>query len=92
MPNPKSKPKAQGTTLPHGSTFMDIQPLDPRQAQPLDMTVPHALDQTLPDVSPQIVQPKIAPPVGTPSDYQADPQRLHPGDFTRPGFSDTKKI
>lgn len=90
---PNNKPKPQGTTLPHGSTFMDITPLDPRQGQPLDMTVPHAMDQTLaPPLKPgQGATPVIAPPQGTPSDWEADPLTLHPGEYLRPAASDLKK-
>jgi hypothetical protein len=93
MPNnKKAKPKA--TYNPeHGGSFMDIEPLDPRQGQPLDLTIPHAMDQTLaPPLKPgQQPTPVIGPPQGTPSDWEANPLILHPGEYLRPAASDLKK-
>lgn len=45
----------------HGGSFMDIQPMDPRQGQPVDATVPHATDTTLPNPNPSVQQPMISP-------------------------------
>ncbi len=92
LPNlmPNNQPK--GNVEPHGSTWMDIQPLDPRQGQPLDLTVPHATDTILPPpLKPGQILPPLIGPVGSPSDYKADPQILHPGDYTRPKYSDLTK-
>ena len=64
---PNNKPKPQGNVEPHGSTWMDIEPVDPRQGQPLDLTIPHAMDTVLPDTRPGVQQPNIgpAPPAST---------------------------
>ncbi len=88
---PNNQPK--GNVEPHGSTWMDIQPLDPRQGQPVDLTVPHATDTILaPPLKPgQSSPPQIVPP-GSPSDYHADPQILKEGSYNRPGYTGVTKI
>lgn len=95
MPNKLPKPPVPKATYDPGSggSYMDIQPLDPRQGQPLDQTVPHALDQTLaPPLKPgQGSTPVIGPPSGSPSDWKADPLILNPADWKRPGYTGTTK-
>jgi len=76
----------------HGGSHLEIQPLDPRQGQPVDLTVPHATDTILPPpLKPGQILPPLIGPVGSPSDYKADPQILHKDDYTRPNYNPLTK-